>query len=123
MLQEHQRQRAMRIDVRIAQQALKVVLPMNRQIGPWQVKAARLLAVAEKLRSSGSHNPGVAAETEALLDMVERQHRSLIHETESLPPDVAGSSRLQDTARALQSVAGVLNRALTVMKSKRDFSV
>ena len=108
----------MRVDVRIAKQAMRVVSPTNQQIGPWQVKAAHLLAMAEKLRASGRSDPAVAAEAEALLSTVEWHRRGLAHEVKQLPADVAASTRLEDTVRALQSVANVLRRTLGVLNGR-----
>lgn len=111
-----QRQRAMRVDVKISQQAMKVVLPTNKQIGPWQARAAHLLALTEKLKATGRHDPAIAREAEALRDTIERYRRSLDDRVQGLPSDVAASTRLEDTARALTSVASVLDRTLALMK-------
>jgi hypothetical protein len=110
----------MRLEVKISRQAMKVVLPTNQQIGPWQARAAHLLALAEKLKATGRHNPGIADEAQTLLDIVETHRRELDRDVQELPSDVAGSTRLDDTARALQSVATVLERTLaTVQPGKR----
>ena len=116
---EQNRQRAMRVDVRISQQAMKVVLPTNQEIGPWQQRAAWLLALAERLKASGGHDPSIAEEAEALMSAVETRREHLMSAVRSLPDDVAQSSRLEDTARALDSVAGVLTKALGLMKHRR----
>jgi hypothetical protein len=117
---DRSRQRAMRVDVRISQQAMKVVWPTNQEIGPWQRRAAWLLALAERLKASGGHDPSIAEEAETLLSVVEARREHLMSTVTSLPDDVAQSSRLEDTARALDSVAGVLAKALALMKHKRQ---
>lgn len=117
---EDGRRRAMRVDVRIAKQAMRVVTPTNQQIGPWQARAAHLLAMAEKLRASGRNDPAVGAEAEALLKTVELHRRGLVDEVGQLPADVAASTRLEDTARALQSVSKVLRQTLAVLKRTRE---
>lgn len=109
---EQHRQRAMRLEVKITRQAMKVVLPTNQQIGPWQARAAHLLALAEKLKATGRHDPSIIDEAQALLEAVAAHRRELDQEVQELPPDVAGSTRFDDTARALQSVASVLERTL-----------
>lgn len=109
------RQRATRVDVRITHRAMEVVLPTNQQIGPWQTRAAHLLAVAEKLKTTGRHNPSIAAEVEMLLASVEAQQRVLTEKVRDLPDDIAASTRLEDTARALASIASVLERARDIL--------
>jgi hypothetical protein len=116
---EEQRQRAMRLDVQISQQAMKVVDPTNQEIGPWQRRAAWLLALAERLKASGGHDPRIAEEAKALLEAVETRREQLRSEISVLPADVAGSTRLEDTARALDSVAGVLGKTLGLLKPGR----
>jgi hypothetical protein len=113
-----QRQRAMRVDIRISKQAMKVVLPTNQQIGPWQSRAAHILALAEKLRATGRHDPRLADEAEALLGSVNAHQAHLIDAIRNLPSEVAGSTRLQDTHRALCSVATVLENALKLLQNR-----
>jgi hypothetical protein len=117
------RQRATRVDVRIAHEAMEVVLPTNQQIGPWQARAAHLLAVAEKLKTTGRHNPSIAAEVDLLLGTVETHQRGLTAKVRDLPADVATSTRLEDTSRALASIASVLARARELMASRANGSV
>jgi hypothetical protein len=111
---EEQRQRAMRLDVQISQQAMKVVDPTNQEIGPWQRRAAWLL-----LRASGGHDPRIVEEAKVLLKAVETRQEQLRSEISALPADVAASTRLEDTARALDSVATVLRKTLALTKPGR----
>lgn len=113
------RQRAKRVDVQIAQQAMRVATPTNQEIGPWQHQAARLLALAEKLRATGRRDPRIADEAEALLRAVEERQQHLSDQIAVLPDKVAGSSRLEDTARALRSVVAVLDRTLELMDERQ----
>ncbi len=101
---------------------MKVVLPTNQQIGPWQARAAHLLVIAEKLTATGRRDDRIAEEAQALLDAVETHRQGLSETMENLPADVAGSTRLDDTARALQSVAAVLERTLALMGAQEDAS-
>jgi hypothetical protein len=117
--EEHQRQRAMRLDVQISQQAMKVVDPTNQEIGPWQRRAAWLHALAERLKASGGSDPRIAEEAKVLLSAVEKRQKDLRAEISALPADVAASTRLEDTARALDSVASVLGKTLELMKPTR----
>lgn len=110
----------MRVDVKISRQAMKVVLPTNQQIGPWQARAAHLLVIAEKLTAKGRCDQRIAEEAQALLDAVERHQQGLSATMENLPADVAGSTRLDDTVRALNSVASVLERTLAMMGTQED---
>lgn len=116
---EHQRQRAMRLDVQISQQAMKVADPTNQEIGPWQRRAAWLLALAERLKASGGNDPRIAEEAKVLLTAVETRQTQLRAEISALPADVAASTRLEDTVRALDSVASVLGKTLDLTKSAR----
>ena len=111
---EGHRRRATRVDVRIAKQAMQVVLPTNQQIGPWQARAAHLLALAEKQRLSGEMASGIGEEAAALHKVVLQHQRELDERLNELPPDVAGSTRFEDTARALASVATVLAKTLDI---------
>lgn len=113
----------MRVDVKISQQAMKVVLPTNRQIGPWQARAAHLQVLAEKLRANGRCDGKIAEEAKELLDAVEVHRRDLSDKMGDLPADVAASTRLDDTVRALQSVAAVLQRTLALMSPSREGAV
>jgi hypothetical protein len=105
----------MRAEVQIVHQAMQVALPTNQQIGPWQRQAARLLALAEKQRATGMDSAAVAEEAVAMLEAVEARRKSLLRDVSRLPEKVAGNSRLEDTERALQSVAAVLLKALTTL--------
>jgi hypothetical protein len=113
------RRRAKRVDVRIAHKAMEAALPINERIGPWQARAAHLLAVAEKLNASGRNNPGIAAEVDELIDAVADQEECLAARLRELPADVAASTRLEDTQRALASIAGILKRARTLLAVRR----
>jgi hypothetical protein len=109
------RMRAMRAEVQIIHQAIEAALPTNQQIGPWQRQAARLLALAEKQRATGADTSEVADGAIAMLQEIEAGRRALRRDISRLPQKVAGNSRLEDTERALQSVAAVLVKTLTVL--------
>lgn len=113
------RQRAMRVDVKISRQAMKVVLPTNQEIGPWQRRAAWLLALAERRHTAGGRDSNIAEEAAALLAEVEARRQHLESAVQSLPDDVAASTRLEDTARALDSVAAVLTKTLELCAARR----
>lgn len=106
------RQRAIRADVHIAHEALKVARPTNQQIGPWQQRAAWLLALAERRRSRGRGDEAIAREAAELLETVEQRRDELRRSVDTLPDAIAGSSRLDDTAKALDSIVGVLRRTI-----------
>ena len=116
MLDTPPRRRALRDDIVQKRQALAALLPIHDQIGPWHARTARLAAYAEKLHSTGSYNPAVEEEAEALLAAVTQQQRALDEMTSELPPDVAANSRVFDTARALKSIATGLESALAMMR-------
>lgn len=116
MLDTPPRRRALRDDIVQKRQALAALLPIHDQIGPWHARTARLVAYADKLHSTGSYNPAVVEEAEALLAAVSQQQRALDETTRGLPPDVAANSRVFDTARALKSIATGLESALAMMQ-------
>lgn len=118
-VEQPQRRRSLRVDVRISRQALKVVTPTNEEIGPWQRRAAWLLALAERRSARGKRDPKLADEAATLLAAVKKRQKSLMASLEALPEDVARSSRLEDTARALDSVATVLGTVRTLMSAER----
>lgn len=110
------RQRATRVDVRIAHEALKVAKPANQQIGPWQQRAVWLLALAERRHSRGRHDAGIASEAEQMLAAVEERRAELDQSLDTLPEEVARNSRLDDTGKALDSVALVLRRTIELSR-------
>jgi len=116
VLETPPRRRALRDDIVQKRQALAALRPIHDQIGPWQARTARLIAYAEKLRQTGSYNPAVAEEAEALFAAVSQRQRALTETARGLPPDVAASSRVLDTARALKSIASGLESALATMR-------
>ncbi len=110
------RRRAKRADIAQKQQAMAALVPINAQIGPWQMRTARLMAYAQRLRAAGGYEPNLAAEAEALRNAVAQQQSRLVETTRSLPPDVAGNTRVLDTVRALKSVARGLEEVLNLLK-------
>ena len=72
--------------------------------------------LAEKLRATGRSDPRLLDEAETLLANVTSNQAHLIDAIRDLPSEVAGSSRLQDTHRALCSGATVLDNALKLMR-------
>jgi hypothetical protein len=111
------RRRAKRLDVQITQQAMKAVNPTNQEIGPWQHQAARLLALAEKMQATGQYDPRIGEQAAALRAAVEERQRHLDSKIDSLPDKVADCSRVADTARALRSVASVLDKTLGIARA------
>ncbi|RYE84250.1 MAG: hypothetical protein EOP19_12000 [Hyphomicrobiales bacterium] len=110
------RRRAPRDEIVHKRQALELLVPIHQQIGPWQTRTARLLAYAERLRSTGSYEPALVAEAEALFTAVTTQQQRLIDTQRDLPAALAANSRFLDTARALKSVAAGLESALSLMQ-------
>jgi hypothetical protein len=119
MLDESQRRRAMRRDMKIARQAQKVVMPINRHIAKWQTSTVRLIAFAERLRATGQTNPAIIAEAEELSRTVTSHLDELQEKSRDLPPEVATCSWIQDTNRALKSVLSNINRVRTLMQVER----
>jgi hypothetical protein len=119
MLDESQRRRAMRRDMKIARQAQKVVMPINRQIAAWQTNTVRLIAFAEKLRMTGGTNPAIISEAEELWRTVNAHLDDLAEKSRELPPEVVSCSWMQDTNRALRSVLANLSRVRSLMQAER----
>jgi hypothetical protein len=115
-MDEALRRRAKRADIAQKQQAMAALVPINAQIGPWQTRTARLMAYALRLRAVGGYEPNLAAEAEALQNAVAQQQSVLLETTRELPPDVAGNTRVLDTARALKSIARGLEDVLNLLK-------
>lgn len=112
------RQRAMRTDVHIAHEAMKVANPANERIGPWQQRAAWLCALAERRHAQGKRDVGIAIEARALLKAVDEGRAELGASIKELPKEVADSSRLDDTVRALDSIKSVLRRTIGLSTSR-----
>ncbi|MDB5507460.1 MAG: hypothetical protein JWR75_2098 [Devosia sp.] len=116
MNEPHIRIRAERVDAALTREALKVVLPINRQLGPWQIKAARLLAHGTRLNRTGRNEPRLMAEAEQLAEHVEAQRRRLITELNALPPEFARHGRFQDTLKALNSISEGVRAARAMLE-------
>jgi hypothetical protein len=111
--QDHPRRRAMSAEVNARRQAMAIVQPFNRQIGTWQAALARISILAE--RGGDRSYPGLADEAHALIGAIEVQQRNLASARADLPDDVAGNSRIADTASALERLSGGLRQALDVI--------
>ncbi|MGV3650588.1 MAG: hypothetical protein ACO1OK_04135 [Devosia sp.] len=122
MTEATSRKRAMRDEVRVTRQALRLVLPINRQIGAWQAAAVRLTAIATRTVASGRYNPGLEEEIETLARSVAYQKAVLEAEVAGLPDDVARSGRLLDTARALSTTMSSIEKARAVVRQARPSS-
>lgn len=109
------RQRAMREEVRQSRAALSLVQPSHQNIGRWQADAARLQAMAMRLRASGRTNPGVAAEAEALAQQVDAERDRLAGRIAGTDGEGAPHSRVTDTLKALDSISVGLGRAREIL--------
>ena len=120
MLESQPRRRALRIDVAEARQAMEALLPINEQIGPWQMRCARLLARAERLRATGSYHPALIEEAEAIANAVSVHHERFTQATADLPPAIAANTRVRDTARALRSLEDSIVTILSLLRGERE---
>jgi hypothetical protein len=114
-MEPRQRQRAERVEVRNARDALSIVVPVNRKIGPWQSQAARLVAFGTRLRLVGRSEPRLSAEAEALASAIRRQREELAAEARNLPPEIGEHGRVRDTLRALDTVFAAVTQARALL--------
>ena len=106
------RQRAERVDVGRARQALAVVTPVRVKVGEWQVKAARLRVLAERRRAAGEPLEEINRAAAAMLADIEANRSLLEQQSFSLPPEVARHSRFQDVVRALATASRAMHSVL-----------
>ncbi|HEY9009430.1 MAG TPA: hypothetical protein VIN06_00285 [Devosia sp.] len=116
MLESQPRRRALRIDVAEAREATAALLPINELLGPWQMRCARLLAQAERLRMAGHFEPALLDEAEAMANAVSVQRERFTEATRNLPPAIAANTRVRDTARALQSLEESISTVLSLLR-------
>lgn len=110
------RKRAIRDDVRKSRTALKLVMPINRQIGFWQSSVARLISAAERTRATEQEGSSYLPEIDRLERDVRVHRQALTEDVSSLPADIRDNSRIADTWRALDSVLAGLERARSVLR-------
>lgn len=96
------RQRAMREDVRLARQATRALLPINRRIGEFQAVAARIRGAA--LHMDPSLKARVRLQIADLDRQIAAQWQQLRDEIGALPDEAREHSRVHDTQRALSSL-------------------
>lgn len=106
------RQRAERVDVGRARQALSVVTPVRVKVGEWQVKAARLRVLAERRRAAGEPIDEITRAAAAMLADIEADRSMLELQSSRLPPEVARHSRFQDVVRALATASMAMSSVL-----------
>jgi hypothetical protein len=109
------RKRAVRDDVRTSRAALKLVLPLNRQIGQWQASVARLVSAGQRVKADARYSPAQIEEIEMLEQTVRSCQHRLLDELADLPREVREHSRIVDTRRALDSVLVGLDRARSLL--------
>lgn len=110
------RKRAVRDDVRKSRTALKLVMPINRQIGLWQSSLARLITAAERTGPLDGDSAGFRQQVDALEEQVRMHRQRFASSVAELPADVRDNSRIADTWRALDSVHSGLKRARDVLR-------
>ena len=92
----------MREDVRLARQATRALLPINRRIGEFQAVAARIRGAAQHM------DPSIQARVRLQIAELDRQiatqRQQLRDEIGALPDEAREHSRVHDTQRALSSL-------------------
>lgn len=106
------RQRAERVEIGRARMAISVVRPVQAQVSGWQLRAARLRALAARRRAAGEPTDELTREAQELLAEIKRNQRMLEERSSTLPPEVASHSRFQDVMRALSSASGAMQAVL-----------
>ena len=120
MFDESKRQRAMRPEVKISREALRVVQPINRRIGTWQTTIVRLGALGRRPQAADTYREKIRAEAEALAAEVKTEAAVFQEALQSLPDAVAKSSRLADTCKALSSLMSGIEGVLTDLPQRSD---
>lgn len=103
------------MNVQLRRRALVAVRPFNKQIGYWQVTAARLISFGERSRAHGSFLPTHIAELEALEHTVKTQVKSFEEAVAELPGEIRWHGRITDTRNALQSLNAAIERARSLL--------
>lgn len=96
---------------------MSVVRPTNDRIGPWQVRMARLAALARHSRAPDAL-VRCRAEALALRQEIAEESMALSRRCQDLAPAVSNSGRIADTARALQSVSHGLEATISLLEGE-----
>lgn len=113
------RRRAPSRDVILRREALAVVRPLSKQIGSWQVTAARLISIGEHARAHGGYAPSHVEELDALDHMIATHRARLDAAVASLPDEIRTHGRIADTQRALESLTVATARAHDLLRPGR----
>lgn len=81
-----------------------LVDPINARTGTWQAESVRLAASMRRLRESGRTDAAVIATIEALADTVREEASAFDATVAGAGGELASSSRVADTRRALALV-------------------
>lgn len=96
----------------LEREAVTALRPFVQMLGPWQSDAVRLDTMAQRLRQSGRHDPGVSEAVQTLLTTVEHQRQAFEAVAATLSCGAAESSRIGDARKGLEMVACRLRRTL-----------
>jgi hypothetical protein len=118
MEQQIPQRRAQRADVRSSREALKLVRPINRQIGTWQITVARLAALGTRMPGAdGLHT--IEGEAKRLRELVQTEEQALAQQIALLPTEVAVNGRLADTRNAINTVLAGCERVLEIVSARK----
>jgi hypothetical protein len=101
------RKRAPRYNAQYVRAAQHVVRPVTRQIGGWQVRVARL----EGLSSRGQTDV-LREQSLSLMQTMQSERHSLLHQLGALAPQIGSDGRVVDTVRALDTAINRLTRVI-----------
>lgn len=110
------RKRSTREDVRRSQAALNIVRPLHRDVGVWQAEIARLITLAERLRSRHERDSQAQERIAALERTIQDVRGRLAEELGAVPEDVRDHGRVVDVCRAIDSALAGLNQAQHLME-------
>ncbi len=97
---------------RVSRDAIALVRPFNEQMGAWQAEAVRLAVSAERGRSTGRYDAGVAEAITTLLDYLAEHETRFEAVVAAADEKVRVHSRVADTRTAFGMVARRLKDAL-----------
>lgn len=102
-------------DYTLKRAAVAAVSPLGAKLGHFQMRSVHLLALGEKLHTSGQHDPRYVEEAESLMKDATHERHEFDARIARLPDTVKSQSYVRDTDRALSAVLVRLSAARALL--------
>ena len=92
--------------------ARTLIAPVQDKLGTWQAEVVKLEVIAQRVKASGRHDPGLAETVRAMLGVVRMQTQLLDTALTDTIPAVRTHSRVTDAQRVLALLVERLEKIL-----------